>query len=369
MTDLPQNTKLDIRNLSRCFKSVTNAYKYYWFLSILDHLAESDDLHITLDEISMRMLSLVWYPLDYYKLSFGKHDGFKELAATISAKITIDNAVNAPSLLYQIEHNLKKETAAKLKHKVKKGLDRWVKFRFLSPFFEDSIKGLPDQQVNIIISRMSNSSNVSVPYSIEEKGIMLNEEWAMYFQQHQIILRSFVNWHLVRFLQKNNPNVIGLTEKLEKPLARDLKLAKTYWSKFLADAPFKCIYSNLEIARSNFSLDHFIPWSYIAHDQLWNIIPTTKSANSSKSDCLPSLKTYLDSFCAIQFQAFRFHISLGHDKLLEDYNMLFNDYDLTSISQHHFNQILSIELSNHCRIAENLGFKASYKYDPKPMFS
>jgi hypothetical protein len=362
MTDLPQYPDLDIKNLSRCFKSVTNAYKYYWFLSILDHVAESEDLHISLDEISMRMLSLVWYPLDYYKLSFGKHDGFKELASTISAKITIDNAVNAPSLLHQIEYNLKKETAAKLKHKVKKGLDRWVKFRFLSPFFEDFIKGLPDQEVNNIILKMSNSSDGLVPYSIEEKGIMLNEKWAKYFQKHQSILRGFINWHLVRFLQKNNPNVIGLTEKLEKPIARDLKLAKTYWSKFLMTSPFNCIYSDQEIHGSNFSLDHFIPWSYIAHDQLWNIIPTTKSANSSKSNCLPSLQTYLDTFCSIQFQAFRYHLSLGHNKLLEDFNLLFNDYDLSLISEDKFSKSLKVELSNHCRIAENLGFKASFQY-------
>lgn len=354
MIELPQEPGLDIRNLSRCFKSVTNSYKYYWFLSILDHIAVSDDLYIGLDEISMRMLSTAWYPLDYYKLSFGKHDGFKELAIEVSAKIKIDNSVNSPSLLNQIEQKLKKETSLKLKHKIKVGLKRWVTFRFLSPFFENNVKGLRDYEVNSIIFNLSNSSLIkdNVPYSIGENGITLSKRWRDYFQNHQSILRGFINWHLVKFIQKNNQNVIGLTEKLSKPIARDLKNAKAYWSSYLKYSNFNCIYSNQPIANSGYSLDHFIPWSYIAHDQLWNIIPTSRSVNSAKSDCLPDLKMYLEDFCAMQYNALQYHISMGHDRLLEDYTLLFHSYDLSSISKNAFSDALSIELSNHCRIAE-----------------
>ncbi|MFO7585650.1 MAG: HNH endonuclease domain-containing protein [Anaerolineales bacterium] len=47
-----------------------------------------------------------------------------------------------------------------------------------------------------------------------------------------------------------------------------------------------------------YSLDHFLPWRYVAHDLLWNILPASKSVNSSKSDSLPHLPRYSKTmFC------------------------------------------------------------------------
>ena len=84
---LPNSNKLPIEKLSACFTDTTNAYKFYWFLSILDHLLEKEELHIPLKELAIRMIASAWYPLDYYKHSFGKQDGFKKIAISISNKI------------------------------------------------------------------------------------------------------------------------------------------------------------------------------------------------------------------------------------------------------------------------------------------
>ena len=48
-----------------------------------------------------------------------------------------------------------------------------------------------------------------------------------------------------------------------------------------------CIYSGEALSPDAFSLDHFLPWSYVCHDQLWNLIPANRSANSSKGKSLP----------------------------------------------------------------------------------
>lgn len=364
MIDLPTNKGLDISNLSKCFNNISNSYKYYWLLSILDHVIYSEELYISLDQISMSMISKVWYPLDYYKLSFGKQDGFKELSTLISTKVKIDNSVNSSSLLKQIENKLSPVVTAKLRNNIKVGLKRWVTFRFLTPFFKSQVKGLRDQEVNNIISLLSNSAQYKdlVPYSIESDGITLNKKWRDYFLEHHSILKGFINWHLIKFLQKNNPNVIGLTEKLEKPTKRDLKVAKVYWTKYLNSYSLTCIYSDQTINASSFSLDHFVPWSYIAHDQIWNIIPTTKIINSTKSDNLPSLEHYLNSFCNIHYDAFKYHVLKKNYKLLEDYTILFNNYNLHEIDFATFKKVLSTEISNHCRIAENLGFRPMYVF-------
>ena len=48
----------------------------------------------------------------------------------------------------------------------------------------------------------------------------------------------------------------------------------------------------LELVDQKISVDHFVPWQYVAHDELWNLHPTTKSINSSKSNNLPVWDRY-----------------------------------------------------------------------------
>ena len=85
MNQLPYHNQLEIGKLSAVFGNTTNSYKFYWFLAILDSMKEKEDRLISLNELALRMVANVWYPLDYYKLSFGKQDSFKEIAKSVSA--------------------------------------------------------------------------------------------------------------------------------------------------------------------------------------------------------------------------------------------------------------------------------------------
>jgi HNH endonuclease len=364
LDQLPDFEGLNIASLARCFNNVTNSYKFYWFLSILDHINESKDPFITYDELSLRMLALAWYPLDYYKLSFGKQDSFKNLSNKISAYFKVDNSVNSAPLLQQISENVPDDENRKLRKEITIVLKRWVSFRFLSSFYDNQITGLKDYELNKKIREMTNEADLhsdSVPYSINQKGITLNQNWIEYFKQHQYILRGFINWNLIRFLQKNNPNVIGLPEKIEKPNKRNLLFAKEFWLKYFKNHPVNCIYSNLPITLVDLSLDHFIPWSYVAHDQIWNIIPTLKTVNSSKSDSLPSID-YIERFCLLQFDAMKFHVTNSNAKFVEDYYSLLNVEDLTILSYDFFKSKMTLEIKNSIRIAEKMGFKSSYTF-------
>jgi len=44
-----------------------------------------------------------------------------------------------------------------------------------------------------------------------------------------------------------------------------------------------------------------LPWSFVAHDQIWNLIPTPAEVNSSKSNNLPH-DSYLNKFIKFQHQ-------------------------------------------------------------------
>lgn len=360
---LPDSEGVDAPRLSSVFSDTTNSYKFYWLLAILDSLSETGETRILTRDLSLRMIASVWYPLDYFRLSFGKQDGFKSIADHVTNLLTVDNSTNAPSLFRQLQSRLNERELEQVYRKVRVLLD-WVPYRFIRPFFAQETRGLPDQQVNARIVELANQTR-RAPYVFLADAIELTDDWATYLQQHQAILRGFTNWHLVRFLQKNNPNVIGLTEKLDKPTERDLKLAARFWKGYLAKNPdLRCIYSGQSITTANLSLDHFLPWSFVAHDQLWNIVPTSKSVNSAKNDLLPSLELYFDSFAQMQYDGFNFYVSQNNQKIVEDYHVLFAQ-NVETIQQQSFSEFkerLSRQVLPQVQTAQNMGFTYPFVY-------
>lgn len=360
MNDLPEGDGLHIELLSSCFNETTNSYKFYWLLAILDHVNESESLSINYDELSLRMLSLAWYPLDFYKLSFGRQDSFKALAHLITKHIEVDNRPSALTLFVKLRSPTNNKEINQIKREVNHTLNRWVAYRFLRPFFASELKGIKDHQINREISMLADLSKGHAPYHLEAGQIILNEKWKQYFLKQQHILKGFVKWHLLKFLQRNNPNVIGLSEKLERPSHRNLGPAKQYWQTYLNENPADCIYGGGLLDPKKISLDHFVPWSYIVHDQIWNIIPTTRSINSKKGDSLPNTILFLEKLCLLQFKALIFHIENSPNGLIEDFYSINDTTDFSNLSFEKFRDKLSLELHIHIRNARNLGFTGQF---------
>ena len=294
---------------------------------------------------------------NYFKLSFGKQDSFKLIDNFVTERMVIDNGPTAPNLINQLRSGLSGPDLTKLYDRVS-NLLRFVPYRFIRPFFAQEIRGIPDHQINARLVELANYSSIA-PYRFIGDHIELTQDWFTYLKQHQAILRGFTQWHLVRFLQKHNPTVIGLTEKLEKPRNRVLTTASKFWKAYLTTNPtLTCIYSGQLITEANLSLDHFLPWSYVAHDQLWNIIPTPKAINSRKNDWLPSMELYFNAYAWLQYQGFQFHALNGNHKLLEDYYLFFAQ-SLDSLRDQTFDwfrERLERQIVPHVQTAQNLGF-------------
>ena len=45
------------------------------------------------------------------------------------------------------------------------------------------------------------------------------------------------------------------------------------------------------LEQNDISLDHVIPWSFMYSDDIWNLVITSKSVNSKKSNSIPSEET------------------------------------------------------------------------------
>jgi hypothetical protein len=367
MTQLPFNNSLSISKLSSIFNDTTNSYKFFWFLAILESLKEGKNEEISLESLTAKMLSLVWFPINYYRLSFGKQDQFS-------------NKVRDLKLQFGFSQNMKKEelekqilnfSSQKEVQEVFKLLTKYVPFRFLRPFFTENLRGIIDNQVNDLIVQLAeknfiNSLNpILYKFSIDKKSIIMNPLWLNYLETHLGILEAFCKYHLILYLQKNNPNTPNVADKLEPETERDLKNAKIFWKTYLTENQnFNCIYSTQLVSSQNLSIDHFLPFSFVAHDQIWNLLPTTKNVNSSKSDNIPDLQLYFKLFLNIQYQAFKVNFEKKHLKILEDYSNIFNS-DLENIyamNLHDFSEKMQQTILPLVQIASNMGFQKNWTF-------
>lgn len=152
--------------------------------------------------------------------------------------------------------------------------------------------------------------------------------------------------------------MIGIPDKIYKPVKRNLAVYKKAWKDLNLEQPQKCIYTN-KILGIDFTLDHFIPWSYYTYDHAWNLAPTPLAINASKSDSLPSLSRYIDPFLNAQIRFFKFINKFGTtNKIQEDYIILFQSpiKEIVSLSESRFCDKIEKEISMMQQKAASMGF-------------
>ena len=134
---------------------------------------------------------------------------------------------------------------------------------------------------------------------------MIDDAWVDYIIRNREILLAWTRFNLIGYLQDRNPLVPGMADKILPPCSRNLTRVKKYWDTIiLVDGSLRDIYEQIPLSGIFISIDHFIPWQYVAHDELWNLSPTTQSINSSKGNKLPNWKTYFDELVELEYKAY-----------------------------------------------------------------
>jgi HNH endonuclease len=363
---LPEYKNIHVENLSSVFKSTTNSYKFYWFLVILENVKIGNNL-IAIDDIILGMISEVWYPINYFKLSFGLQDKFNTSIQKIQNKLLIPKDIKKQDLLIELK---KKKDFPEIR-KLINNFSRWVPMRFIRSWYSSDLRGMKDQFVNERIIELTNKNylnneNPSLYRFVKKNKIEINPIWLNYLKKHLSILKDFTYWNLNLYLQRRNPNVGNIPVKLLPPHKRELSNARRFWNLyFTINEDLRCIYSDEKINKTDYTIDHFLPWSFTGHDQLWNLLPIPKNVNSSKSDILPNMP-YLKSFISLQYSAFHYVLSkVGNQvKLFEDYVLLFNKsvFEIKKLKKHDFIEKLMDSIKPQMQLAKNMGFQDGWEY-------
>ncbi len=346
--------------LERMLKNFTTSYKLFWFRGVLDEVC-SGNAEMTLQRVAARMVASAWYPVVYFRLGLGYGDQLVNCVNCALQATDLTKDSSPTEIIAAIESTDDKTLARNLKK-----LIDYVPYRLIRPFYDKEFGELrskhgtiKDSEVNYYVISLNARNSADELYVFGEGGnfLTVNPDWAEFLRENQAIVSGWLDMKLVEYLQARNPSVPAISSKLYPPQKRDLAPATKYWLEALRLIELTDIYSGKPLNSANFnrfgqlSIDHFIPWSFVLHDEPWNLTPIFKNENSSKNDKLPSLETFLEPFAYQQFDALMAIRNTGrHKKYIERYFAIDAD-------------VLSYEPRLECREA----FKVNLERTIKPL--
>ncbi|MDW5288889.1 HNH endonuclease domain-containing protein [Formosa sp. PL04] len=337
---LPLEPNISISKLTSVFKSTSATYKFYWFWAILESIEEGNT-EINKKEIFARMLTLSWYTVNYFHVSFGKQDQIQDAVRKIKDIENLNVDSKKSVILEKLLMSNNSDTNSTLNH-----FDKNVPHKFLSPWLGTGSKSE--------VYNKSIDTKFNAPYVLLKDSIIISDNWLEYFKVNSGILKSFCYWNLTLFLQVRNPNVPDIPNKIQRPIIRGglNNHKKLFWDLILNElGHINCIYTGEKLVVGGYIIEHFIPHQFVAHDLMWNLIPAESSFNLSKSDKLPDFNTYFDDFYDLQEEGYKIIKALRpKNKFLQDYLPIFPNQEFNKLK---YEQLIKPMLT----IANNNGFQ------------
>lgn len=369
--------------LERMLDNNSASYKYYWFKGILDEVVSGNDA-MSFTRLVARMAASAWYPVVFFRLHLGAGDKLSDLVDYLLTHYHLSRDAKEDAIIFAVEASVAEDaTLARLV------ADRThnVPYRIIRPFYEADLRARRDAVISGggkwydslsdgVIFELNQANPECCMYAIDPNRdtLTVSPDWAAFLRENELIIRGWLDYRLTLYLQSRNPSVPAIPCKLRAPVKRDLAVADRYWKCAMELVALADIYTKQRFETQSFeklggwSIDHFIPWSFVLHDEAWDLVPMFKNVNSSKSDCLPNLERYLHPFCNQQFDAFMAVKQAGlmgkHRRQMESYRSIdarIDEYSDSDASRELFTESLRTAVVPLYQIALNQGY-AQWEY-------
>lgn len=314
MEKLLYSNDLNVENFIHMLDDTTECYKFYWLDSVLKLLSKGKT-EMEFEEIIDGMIADAWYSVKECHLHLGPKDGqgkvrnYIEKAVYKLAEVSDIKSTASPE---EVLDEIKKH--AKLLHEEKCQISKNVPYRLLSSFLSN-VSGndrIWDQKKRLIDYIQRVNKMYCIPYEIEfatglKKKVIINPLWKNMLIDNMVTIRGWIQNEKVKYLQNRNPEVPGIIYKLEPENEKQRKLnnVRTLWTAIMEKEVVLDIYSDNRLNNQKYDVDHFIPWNYIANDEIWNLMPMESKLNSSKNKKLPDWELYFSKFASNQYLLYR----------------------------------------------------------------
>ena len=167
---------------------------------------------------------------------------------------------------------------------------------------------LPEHRRDSVQTVFSHPDCVLLPYTLGtssrlKKEVVFQPSWIEMIQDNTVSILGWIQYEKVRWLQNNNPEVPGLVYKLAPMDEKMRKLGhvRKLWEGVMDLSDVRDVFTGEPVISGKYDVDHFIPWSFVMNDELWNLMPMDSSLNSTKSNKLPRWDPFFKRFAANQY--------------------------------------------------------------------
>ena len=313
MIDPTYYNTLDLESFALMLKDPSYCYKFYWLEAIVNLISEGVT-ETTFDAIIDEMICSAWYSVREF------HIHLSGLGSNGDVRDGLERAILRLSELSELPANASKvEIRNEIRNhnkelcQAKEQLTHMVPYRALAGFFAnagevvnwDSIRRLTayieafDRNITSLPYTLGTSSKLS-------REVRFNPDWIQMIQDHIVPILGWIQYEKVKWLQNNNPEVPGLVYKLAPMDEKMRKLGKVrkLWEGVLECREIRDVFTDQPVQAGKYDIDHFIPWSFVMNDELWNLMPMDSSLNSAKSNRLPQWNPFYRRFAENQFMLY-----------------------------------------------------------------
>ena len=246
----------------------TNTYKFGLIKSICDQIYDVYDdgagLFLSYEKIFSKFAENYWNLVNKYKLKQMSYNGKSEFS---KIELIIRTAVEK----YEIPEN--------------------VGFQSLSNDDRDRItKNVITECKKCVVGALYNDFEGKLyAFSLRGNGIFLSEDSYRFISKYMMEIEKLNYYAWARFLEKVNDDdaLIRVLEKLDMatPQRKDLSMYRDILFNEFQES--NCFYCGKKLDK-NVHVDHFIPWTFVKNDNLWNFVFACPKCNLKKSGNLVS---------------------------------------------------------------------------------
>ena len=301
---------LDMEGFSRMMQSPSYCYKFYWLEAIVKLISENKE-EVSYHEIIDEMIANAWYSVLEFHVHLSGLWADGEIRDNLEkAVLKLHRLSHLPANASKIEIKNQIQRFEKELHPEKMFLTQNVPYKALSGFANKGEERIDlNSSAGVMMTYYNRINALSpLPYTFgEQKGldrkIRFHGLWIQMIQEHMVSILGWIQYEKVRWLQTVNPEVPGLVYKLapmdEK--MRKLSHVRKLWDGILDMTQIIDVFREEPVKKEDYEVDHFIPWSFVMNDELWNLMPMDSALNGIKSNRLPRWDAFFRKFAANQY--------------------------------------------------------------------
>jgi len=239
----------------------TTSYKFALLRAILENLYKvNDKLEVNFIQLAESFAKLYWNLVIRNGYSQGHQSQIEKELLIFKTKYVIPDGVGFDSIPIDLQTILIQTIERKILHK------------------------------DVVGALYADTEGILYGFSKKERKITLTSSGYEYLLKYQTTVFKLVNYELAKFLQKKNPLVTQgiLLEEIENITQRES--LQQFQQLLVEHSGSSCFYTGkpLVAGKRIIAVDHFVPWSFVHSDELWNFVLTSTTLNSSKGSKLPA---------------------------------------------------------------------------------